>query len=382
MGAVLALEGIVYSVIAPLLPEYADEYGFSESMTGLLVAAYPIGVLIGTIPAVRLSARGGSRIALLGGLCILGGATLGFGAADATALLLGSRLVQGLGGAFAWVGGLSLLFRWAPAKAKGNLVGKVLGASVVGLTVGPLLGGLGSEFDREPIFLTAAALCLLLALVGRRMAADEKSEPDRWSWQRLNREILLVTWILCLAAILIAAIEVLVPLRLAEFGASGLMIGLVLVCAALLEALMSPRAGSISDAHGPHRVIGFGLVAAVAISVALALAEVSAVVVAGAICVAFALSALSAPAATLLSNASERAGFDQASAAGLLSIAWSGGGVIGGIAAGGLAGAVSWSAPFVALAAISAGTLGALLSGSRLVPGGPGRARASRTPRS
>lgn len=76
MGAVLALEGVAYAVIAPLLPQYA-EYSLGEGMTGLLVAAYPIGVLIGTVPAVRLSAKGGSRVALLGGLSILGGARWG-----------------------------------------------------------------------------------------------------------------------------------------------------------------------------------------------------------------------------------------------------------------------------------------------------------------
>lgn len=351
-------------------------------MTGLLVAAYPIGVLVGTVPAVAVSTRVGSRVALLGGLSVLGAATLGFGFADATAPLMVSRLVQGLGGAFAWVGGLSLLFRSAPPSIKGNLVGKVLGAAVVGLLIGPLLGGLASEIGPEPIFLIVAAVCFVLALGGRSAAVDnEGTTPDRWSWGRLSGEIVFATWILCLGSVLVAAIEVLVPLRLAEFGVSGVMIGVVFACAALLEAVTSPRAGVISDDHGRHGVIGFGLVAAALVSVTLALAAGPAVVVSAAICVAFALSALSTPAAALLSDASERAGFDQASAAGLLSIAWAGGGVIGGIAAGGLASALDWDAPFVALAVTAVATLGAAALRPRMAATGPGRRRPYRRPR-
>lgn len=367
VGFVLALESVVFAAIAPLLPQYVAEHQLSEGMAGVLVAAYPIGILLGTAPAVAMSAKAGSRAALLGGLSVLGVATAVFGFADATASLLAARLTQGLGAAFAWVGGLSLLFRLVPPENKGGLVGKVLGAAVLGLTIGPLVGGLASEIGREPVFLTAAIACFMLVLAARRVAAvDERPKEDRFSRGQISSEILAALWIVCLASVFASSIEVLVPLRLADFAVGGPMIGAVFVCAALLEALASPRAGRISDAGGARGVIGFGLIATAFVSLGLALADTLALLIPATVCMAAALAALSAPAAASLSNASERAGFDQASAAGLLNIAWSGGGVIGGVAAGGLAGALGWDAPFVVLAAIALTTLGLIGRRSRI----------------
>jgi MFS family permease len=365
---VLALEGLVYAAIAPLLPQYAEQHNLSEGTAGLLVAAYPIGTLLATPSAAALSTWRGSKVALFGGLSILGAATLVFGFSHDTAPLLAARLVQGLGGAYAWVGGLSLLFRLAPPEKKGGLVGTVLGAAVLGLTLGPILGGLATELGTEAIFAGVAVGCFALVAYGKRMAVDDKEADDDEPGHslRLSREILYATWILCLGSMLMASVEVLVPLRLADFGVSGLMIGAIFFWAALLEAVANPQAGRISDARGRRFVIVFGLLVAVAVPVMLALAATLAVLIAAATCVALAISALAVPGAALLSDASERAGQGQATAAGLLNIAWAGGGVAGGIAAGGLASALGWEIPFVALAGLAIATLGSTLLGGRM----------------
>ena len=60
-SAVVFLDTLFFSAIAPLLPHYADEFGISKSAAGVLAGAYPAGTLLAAIPAVYVARRSGSR---------------------------------------------------------------------------------------------------------------------------------------------------------------------------------------------------------------------------------------------------------------------------------------------------------------------------------
>ena len=70
-----------------------------------------------------------------------------------------------------------------------------------------------------------------------------------------------------------------------------------------------------------------------------------------------ALGCFWAPAAALLSDASEAAELDQGFAFGLMNLAWAGGQVVGGAAGGGVADVSSDAVPYALLALLCAGTL-------------------------
>ena len=57
-------------------------------------------------------------------------------------------------------------------------------------------------------------------------------------------------WLLTLPALFSGAIDVLVPLRLDELGASGLTIGAAFLVAASIEGVLSPLVGRFSDRRG------------------------------------------------------------------------------------------------------------------------------------
>ena len=87
-----------FGLILPLLPYYAETFGASDTVVGLLVASYAAAQLIGAPNLGRLSDRFGRRPILLLSLfgTLLGFLLLGF--ANALWILFAARILDGLTG--------------------------------------------------------------------------------------------------------------------------------------------------------------------------------------------------------------------------------------------------------------------------------------------
>ncbi|HSB55834.1 MAG TPA: MFS transporter, partial [Gemmatimonadales bacterium] len=86
------------AMIVPLLPYYATEFGASATVVGLLISAFSVAQLVVAPVWGRFSDRYGRRPAILAGLLVTAIAYIIFGLAGSVAVLLLSRIVQGLGG--------------------------------------------------------------------------------------------------------------------------------------------------------------------------------------------------------------------------------------------------------------------------------------------
>ena len=128
-----------------------------------------------------------------------------------------------------------------------------------------MIGGAATETSPELVFSgvgVLATLMLLWALVIPGSDAHRRS-----SWRDLgtalgSRSLQTAMWLFLLPALCIGAIDVLVPLRLDDLGASGLTIGALFVAAAAIEALLNPVMGRRSDVRGRLPLIRIGLVGA------------------------------------------------------------------------------------------------------------------------
>lgn len=165
--AIVFVDTVLYAVVAPLLPHYADDLGLSKASAGVLLAAYPAGTLIASLPSGLLAARVGPRRTVLLGLVLLCVASIAFAVGGSTATLDTARFVQGLAGACTWAGSLSWLVSASPPARRGELIGTVFGAAIVGALFGPILGAAASALGTGPVFgalaLVVAALLLLAA---------------------------------------------------------------------------------------------------------------------------------------------------------------------------------------------------------------------------
>jgi DHA1 family tetracycline resistance protein-like MFS transporter len=188
-----------FSLILPLLPYYAEEYGASEITIGLLTASYAAAQLIGAPILGRLSDQYGRRPVLLVsiagtafGFLLLGlaeviGKSVGvafFGANVAAinlmviTLLFVSRILDGLTG-----GNISVAQAYisdvTPAEERSRAFGLIGAAFGLGFIIGPVIGGvLGERFGYAvPAFV--AMIIATINLVAVYLFLPESVTPEQ-----------------------------------------------------------------------------------------------------------------------------------------------------------------------------------------------------------
>src|SRR5207237_2453497 len=100
LSAVVAVDTMFYTALAPLLPHFASRYGLSKSGAGVLSGMYAAGVLAASIPGGMAASRFGAKRATLVGVALTAGASLAFALAGDAWTLAAARLAQGIGSAF------------------------------------------------------------------------------------------------------------------------------------------------------------------------------------------------------------------------------------------------------------------------------------------
>src|SRR5437868_8798836 len=163
VAVLVFVDTMLYAALTPLLPRFAHELALSKGQAGALVAAYAAGALIGAVPGGMAAVRVGPRRAVLGGLALVGLASVGFALADDFWSLSAARLAQGAGSAFTWAGAFAWLLAAAPAARRGELIGAAMGAAVFGALFGPVVGAAAALAGRAVVFCALASLAVVLA---------------------------------------------------------------------------------------------------------------------------------------------------------------------------------------------------------------------------
>ncbi len=149
-----------FSIILPLLPFYAETFGASPTVVGLLVAIYAAAQMIGSPILGRLSDKFGRRPILL--VSIFGSA-LGFiflGIANSLLMLFLARFFDGITG-----GNISVAQAYitdvTDDKNRSRGLGLIGAAFGLGFILGPALGGLLSQWGYGVPALVAAGVAMI-----------------------------------------------------------------------------------------------------------------------------------------------------------------------------------------------------------------------------
>src|SRR6188472_2590390 len=226
-SAMVFFDVVFFSAIAPLLPDYVAELGLSKAQAGVLSASYAAGTLLLSLPAGLLAAHAGPRRTVIGGLLLLGVASVAFGFANEFLLLDAARFTQGAAGALIWSGALTWLITTAPPERRGSVIGTALGTAVAGALIGPALGALAAEIGTEAVFAAVLAISAVFGVLVWR--TPESPPPERQTLAEVGaaivtRPVLLATAFVAVPSLMFGAIEVLVPLRIDDLDGGHALI--------------------------------------------------------------------------------------------------------------------------------------------------------------
>jgi MFS family permease len=351
-SAMVFFDVVFFSAIAPLLPDYVAELGLSKAQAGMLSASYAAGTLLASLPAGLLAARVGPKRTVIGGLMLLGCASVVFGFANQFLLLDAARLTQGAAGALIWSGALTWLVTESPPERRGAVIGTALGTAVAGALLGPALGALAAEIGTEWVFSAVLGVAIVLAIFATRL--PEAAVPERQQLREVietmfSRPILIATAFVAIPSVMFGAIEVLAPLQIADLGGGHNLIAGGFIAGAALEAVLAPLAGRYSDRAGRRLPFTIGLAICAVAMAAVAIGSTLGVVLAGLMITSLGGGICFTPALTMLSEVAESSRLHQGFSAGLSNLAWAAGQVVGGLAGGAAASVAGNAAPSVAI---------------------------------
>ena len=340
LSAVVLVETIFFSALAPLLPGFEQDFGLSKAEAGLLVAMYAVGGVCGAIPGGWAASRIGIRATAIVGLLLVAGTCVGFGVADAYPILCLARFAQGFASSLCWNAAFAWIVAESPRERRGEMLGIAMGAAVFGALIGPAVGAAASTFGRAAIFGGLAGLAVALAAAAALLPRPRQgaSQPLRLLLTALrSRRILAAMWLLMIPAILFGTVGTLAPLQLDKVGWGTLGIAVTFIVAAAIEALINPAVGRWSDRSGRLAPIRFGLVASIvgALTIPWVTQRLALSIVVVVASIAFGL--FWAPATAWLSDGFETVGIEASLGFALMNFSWAPGHIVGSAVGGGIA---------------------------------------------
>ncbi len=161
------------------IPSIGREFSVSPTVLSWVATAYILATATCLLPAGRIAdIKGRSRI-YTAGIFLFSTATLLCGVASSAAWLIFLRMIQGIGAAFIFSTGMAILAAAYPPERRGRALGYSTASTYVGLSAGPVLGGLISfHYGWRIIFGLSAFLGFLVFFVAYRFLQREECAGD------------------------------------------------------------------------------------------------------------------------------------------------------------------------------------------------------------
>ena len=166
------------TVVNVALPSIQHDLGLSLSELEWVVAGYALTFAAFMLTGGKLADLLGRRLMFVVGLAVFTAASLACGFASGPEMLIGARVVQGIGAALMNPATLSIITATFPPRQRGTAIGIWAGVSALALAIGPLVGGLLSEHvDWSWIFFVNVPVGVL-AIVAAYLFIDESKDTS------------------------------------------------------------------------------------------------------------------------------------------------------------------------------------------------------------
>ena len=163
----------------------------SRSELEWVVVGYALTFATFMLTGGKLADRYGRRRLFIVGLVIFTGSSLACGLAPDASFLIAVRAVQGVGGAIMNPATLSIITATFPPRQRGTAIGIWAGTSAMALAIGPLVGGLLTEYVHWSWIFFVNVPVGVVGIVVARLAIDESRDTSHE--QRLDLPGLLTS---------------------------------------------------------------------------------------------------------------------------------------------------------------------------------------------
>jgi DHA1 family multidrug resistance protein-like MFS transporter len=249
-GQLIMFAGV--AAIFPIAPLYVRRHGGGSLAIALFIAGPLIANMLVQVPAGRLTDRVGRRPMLLGSRAVFGALSLALFADVGPLWLLATlRTLQGVSSG-AYVPALrAAVVDLSGPERRAEGFAKLQACEMVGLLVGPFIGGAVALWRDSAIFGVAGVTVLFGLLAMRRIPetrvlrdADEK--PVRFRWWR-NPGVLVPALGVAALGTVFSMYDVVWPLYLSARGNSSLVIGLTISLFAVPLLILARPGGRLAD---------------------------------------------------------------------------------------------------------------------------------------
>ncbi len=271
------------SIISPVLPLYAREFGVSYAGVGLLVSSFALGRLAFDYLGGALADRVSPRLLTTFGALVTALSAFLCAQASSYPWLVFYRAVEGIGSAFYVITIMAIFARNVGPEQMGKAMGFYQSMILLGVSFGPTLGGVAAEIWglRAPFYAMSAFAVVVAAVTFRFVSGDvrpaheePRSRPPlaavaRHTTSRSFVYILVLTFLVF--ALRAGTRSNLIPLFGGEEGGlSESAIGIILSASAFSNFAVLWHAGSVLDRRGRQQVALPTLAATAALCIAFA----------------------------------------------------------------------------------------------------------------
>ena len=134
------------SAINIALPSIGLEFGADAILLSWIPTAYLLAAAVFAVPFGRIADIHGMKKIFIYGIIIFTVATFLSGAAPSIISLIVFRVLQGIGSAMIFVTGLAIITSVYPPKERGKAIGINVASVYIGLSMGPVLGGILTQY--------------------------------------------------------------------------------------------------------------------------------------------------------------------------------------------------------------------------------------------
>jgi EmrB/QacA subfamily drug resistance transporter len=127
------------------LPSMGRDLGLSAVLLGWVNMAFLLSAATLTIPFGRLGDIYGRKRIYMGGVVLFTAASVGIAVSTTGAAVIVGRVLQGLGASMIFATGMAILISVFPVGERGRVLGINVAAVYLGLSTGPFVGGLITE---------------------------------------------------------------------------------------------------------------------------------------------------------------------------------------------------------------------------------------------